>query len=573
MTNFEKKSLPPLSTVQIALSDDSKLAYFANKTSQSVIAYNISDWSIEKEWNFDMPVTGICLNDNKAYITTSYEMGWLQIIDLRSGEIINKIKLGVGAKAPLLSSDGNKLFVCNQFENNISIIRLDENMKETKVSVIREPFSSDISKDGKYLFVTNFLPATRADIDTVTASVSIIDIDKSEKIKDISLSNGSNALRSIKITPDGKYAMIIHNLGRHQVPTSQLEQGWMNTSAVSIIDVDKQSFVASILLDEPEYGAAGSWSVDFKDNIMAVSHSGTHDISLINYQEFIDKLNNTPDKETLSYDLTFLNDIRERRKISGNGPRLLTFNKGKILVPTYFSDTLNIIDPLDKHNDYSLAINKGWKESDARMGERYFNDAQYCFQAWQSCNGCHPGDARTDGMNWDLLNDGIGNPKNVKSLLYAHATPPSMISGIRSDAETAVRAGFQHIQFSTIDENQAKAVDAYLKSLKPQPSPFLVDGKLSESALKGKQIFENSSCRHCHSGEYFTDNKMHKIGRIEFEEGWNTPTLKEVWRTAPYGHDGKSYTLKEFLKNEKHGIGDNMTDEDLECLINYVLTL
>ena len=35
----------------------------------------------------------------------------------------------------------------------------------------------------------------------------------------------------------------------------------------------------------------------------------------------------------------------------------------------------------------------------AQRGERYFNDAEYCFQNWQSCNGCHPGDGRTDGMN------------------------------------------------------------------------------------------------------------------------------------------------------------------------------
>ena len=45
-----------------------------------------------------------------------------------------------------------------------------------------------------------------------------------------------------------------------------------------------------------------------------------------------------------------------------------------------------------------------------------------------------------DGLNWDLLNDGIGNPKSTKTLLYSHATPPAMISGIRADAETAVRA-------------------------------------------------------------------------------------------------------------------------------------
>ena len=78
-----------------------------------------------------------------------------------------------------------------------------------------------------------------------------------------------------------------------------------------------------------------------------------------------------------------------------------------------------------------------------RKGEMLFNDATICFQQWQSCVSCHPGGGRLDGLNWDLVNDGIGNTKNTKSLLLAHKTPPAMIRGIRENAEAAVRAGFQ----------------------------------------------------------------------------------------------------------------------------------
>lgn len=41
------------------------------------------------------------------------------------------------------------------------------------------------------------------------------------------------------------------------VPTSQLQQGWMNTSAFSIINVEKQEFEGAVLVDEPDRGAAG----------------------------------------------------------------------------------------------------------------------------------------------------------------------------------------------------------------------------------------------------------------------------------------------------------------------------
>lgn len=52
------------------------------------------------------------------------------------------------------------------------------------------------------------------------------------KMKDIKLANGSNALRDICISSDGNYIYVSHNLGRYTVPTSQLQQGWMNTSAL-----------------------------------------------------------------------------------------------------------------------------------------------------------------------------------------------------------------------------------------------------------------------------------------------------------------------------------------------------
>ena len=51
----------------------------------------------------------------------------------------------------------------------------------------------------------------------------------------------------------------------------------------------------------------------------------------------------------------------------------------------------------------AVSLNPDREESIENKGERYFNDASHCFQNWQSCNGCHPGDARTDGMNWDLM--------------------------------------------------------------------------------------------------------------------------------------------------------------------------
>jgi len=281
-----------------------------------------------------------------------------------------------------------------------------------------------------------------------------------------------------------------------------------------------------------------------------------------------------PNKEQLDYDLRFLYGLRKRLPLEGNGPRGIFMNEDKLFIPTYFADILNIVD-LSSGELTHIALNPDRKETKEQLGEKFFNDANKCFQNWQSCNGCHPGDARMDGLNWDLMNDGIGNPKNCKSMLYSHVTPPSMISGIRASAEIAVRAGFKLIQFFDVDEETASCVDAYLKALRPVPSPYLVDGKLSKKAEEGRKVFEKLKCGNCHSGTYFTDMKMHRIGEnIEFEKGWDTPTLIEVWRTAPYLFNGSAVTLEEVFTKFKHGIEkQKVSQKEIEALTEYVNSL
>ncbi|MDR0333874.1 MAG: YVTN family beta-propeller repeat-containing protein [Dysgonamonadaceae bacterium] len=526
--------------------------------------------------SFDVPETptGIAIDGNTAFITTFETKGILLIMNIVTGRVEAEIPVGSGACYPLLSHDKQTLYVCNRFSNTIAEIDIRQRRVVRTVETVREPRSAVLSNDGKYLFVSNFLPAGRADLDVVTACVSVIETTNFTKVKDIQLANGSNALRGICITPDDKYIYVTHNLGRFTVPTSQLQQGWMNTSAFSVIDVEKQEYLGVVLVDEPERGAAGVWGIKCNEDHIYVTHSGTHEVSIINHRAMLEKFLAHPNREVLDYDLRFLVGLRTRVPLEGNGPRELYLTNDKVFIPTYFADVLNVLH-IPSGELTAVVLNPDRFETSEHIGKRMFNDANLCFQNWQSCNGCHPGDARMDGLNWDLMNDGIGNPKNCKSLLFSHVTPPSMISGIRESAELAVRMGFRLIQFFDIDEESAAHVDNYLMSLRPVPSPFLVNGELSEKAVQGREVFQQLRCDRCHSGPFYTDMKMHRIGDdIEFEAGWDTPTLIEVWRTAPYLFDGRAATLKDVFTIHKHGLDpDKISAEDMEALVEYVNSL
>jgi len=183
---------------------------------------------------------------------------------------------------------------------------------------------------------------------------------------------------------------------------------------------------------------------------------------------------------------------------------------------------------------------------------------------------------------WDLMNDGASNPKSTKSMILAPRTPPAMAEGVRPTAEAAVRASIQHILFADRPEEEAAAIDAYLESLAPVPSPYLVDGRLSRAAQRGRRLFESSrvGCYRCHPAPLYTDLKMHNVGTKSpygYTERFDTPTLVEVWRTVPYLHDGRYTTVKELIAKGKHGKTrgrvEELSESEIDDLVEFVLSL
>jgi mono/diheme cytochrome c family protein len=396
------------------------------------------------------------------------------------------------------------------------------------------------------------------------------------------------------LSPDGQQVYVTHILGRYQLPTTQLERGWMNTNALTILDVASKAFVNTVLLDDVDLGAANPWGVacTADGKYVCVAHAGTHEISVIDRAGLLDKLKKaaagtkvsdaTSCASDVPNDLSFLVNLRRRLLLSGKGPRGLAAIGSKVYAAEYFSGSIGVVDtdPAARRETKSIALGQQKPATPVRTGELYFHDAGLCFQKWQSCSSCHP-DARADGLNWDLLNDGIGNPKNTRSMLLAHKIPPAMSLGVRDTAEVAVRSGIRFIQFAVRPEEDAVAIDEYLKSLQPVPSPYLVKGELSAAAKKGKKVFDKAGCAECHPAPLFSNCKQYDVGTtfVKMDQGkpLKTSTLVECWRTAPYLNDGRAATLKEvftkFNPEDKHGKTSKLRPEELDQLIEYVRSL
>ena len=426
------------SPFDLVVDGESNHLYAAGATGKGVVQFDIEEGKVVKTITLPDAPGGLALEGNRLYVTAWSPSGGVHVVDLETGKINRTLPAGHFPCAPVLSPDGSTLFVCNRFENAVSVIDLDAEKVTHRIAVPREPVAAGITPDGKRLLVANHLPALPADGDYTAAEVTVIDTASMKTEASIALPNGSTGLRGLCLSPDGKHAFVTHILARYHLPTTQLERGWMNTNAVSIIDVGTKApkLLNTVLLDDVDLGAAIPWGAACsRDGTrLLVTHAASHEVSIIDLPGLLKKLEASMEKEDESIevpnDLAYLVGLRQRVKLSGNGPRGIAIAGDQAYIAEYFTDSLGIIDftKESRIRARSVAIRDQAPITETRKGEMLFNDARLCFQQWQSCASCHP-DGRSDGLNWDLLNDGFGNPKNTKSLLLAHETPPAMITG------------------------------------------------------------------------------------------------------------------------------------------------
>ena len=219
-------------------------------------------------------------------------------------------------------------------------------------------------------------------------------------------------------------------------------------------------------------------------------------------------------------------------------------------------------------------------------GKQLFYDAfdtRLARDRYMSCAACHA-DAKHDGRTWDFtgFGEGLRNTPSLRGRAgtgqgFAHWSANfdeiqdfegqirNFAGGTGLMSNAAFNAGTRKQPLGDRKAGLSADLDAlaaYLNSLTTvDASPWQSSGGLlSAAGQAGRKVFAQA-CASCHSGPGFTGSAdgaaLKSVGTLKPSSGQrlggaltgiDVPTLRDVWDTAPYLHDGSAPTLADAVQ-------------------------
>jgi DNA-binding beta-propeller fold protein YncE len=480
------------------------------------------------------------------------------------------------------------------------------------------PFGISVASDGR-IFVTRFIsPQNEGQVWVVSPDSFTLKntIHLAEDMGPDSESRGRgipNYVSSMIISPDGTQAWVT-------TKKDDVERGPQRDGNASNSDNFVRALVCSVDMKTETETVARRMDIDNRSQPFSVAFTPVGDYAYIllmssNWIGIYD-----------AYSTLQLGGIKD----IGNAPDGLVLSDGRLFVNAFLSREVIAYDmgpsiaSIDQSAPPPLArigtIDHEPLPPDVLLGKKvFFNaaDPRMSDVGYMSCVTCHFG-GMSDGRIWDFTTRGEGL-RNTKSLLGVRGTGEGRVhwsanfdeiqdferdiresfggSGFMPEAEFATHKGLNgaYDPFSKPAAGACKELDglaAYFKTFDKTPrSPFRnSDGSFTQDALEGRKIFERAECPSCHMPDKdFTDSSLgmlHDVGTILPTsgsrlggklEGTDTPTIKGVWQSAPYLHDGRAATLTEiftkFLTDNQMGMTKGLTSKELSQLERYMLEL
>jgi YVTN family beta-propeller protein len=536
----------------------------------------------------------------KAYVSNQWSDN-VSVIDLASSKVTDTLKTGNGPAGLSLSADGKLLYVVDSYSSNISVIDVNTGEERKRFDAGNNPTGTELSPDGKTLYVTSRRALITPYGETLNSELTVVD-ESTRRISNRQNIESAYMMENVAFTPAGDLAMVTMIRPKNLVPSIQVEQGWMMTYGIAVIEQKENGRVIQLLLDEPNAYYSDPFDIVITpDGKKAfISHSGVNTVSVVSIDSIRALIAGSSTEQLTAYanNLGISSRYVIKRIKTGAVPKGLSLSsEGKILyVAEQLEDRIAVINTESLETTGTIDLGGPKKITVARQGRRLFNNSGHTFQNQFDCYTCHP-DMHEDGLVYNMASKDMGrNLTNTQSLRDIGDTPPYKWNGKNQTVYKQDGMRFSTVLTRTEQFNykDLDAITAYIITGIPYPPnlQYNPNGELTESQLRGKAIFErtkdsygnvipeNNRCITCHTPPYYTNLKMAYVQTLAVSDDsmlFDTPHLNNIYASPPYLHDGRAATLEEiwtkYGKEDKHGVVNDMTKNQLNDLIDYLKSL
>ncbi len=567
----------------------------------------------------EKPISIASVGNNRLWVLNK-NSATISVINSNTNSVERTIVLPRASKpsALVVNQELTKGYVSLQSLGKILELTIASNAvtKEIKLNndtngILPKPGAMAIDGDGQFLYVVRFVSEnSKSEIYKISTKTftdySTITLGESVGTDGPRFGRGiPNYLTKIAIAPDGNSLRIASK-------KDNIKRGIKRDGLPLQHDNTVRAMVAKVDLNNDIDDLRGRMDLDNSDRCHAIEFSSNGSIIFItkpgNNEVFVADANTNTEiarlvTGTVPTDL-FYDDTQKRLYVNNFlGRSVSVFDVGTIINGGSTSSTLATIK----------TVSKELLSAKVLKGKKLFYDSsspRLIQEGYMACASCHL-DGGGDGQVYDFTNLGEGF-RNTISLIGKGGMAHGRLHWTANfdeihDFENQIRSlnggtGLMtNQQFNVANDPLGKtkktagksddldALAAYITSLNSFPdSPYTKsNGDFTNAAKNGQKVFNELKCYECHSGKTYTNSStkdyLYDVGTINNTSGKrldkkllgiDVPTLKGLWATAPYLHDGSAATLLEvFTKknnNEKHAATSGLSKKQLNDLIAFL---
>ncbi|MFV2072562.1 MAG: beta-propeller fold lactonase family protein [Thermoanaerobaculales bacterium] len=553
----------------IAITTDGGTVLVVNPDSGTLSVVDVASGSVTTEVEVGEDPRTVAVDEAGRYAwVTNMGSGTVSVVDLDAGTVSATATVGDRPYGVVVENSGERAYVAVQGTGQVAVLAAPDWRVVATVAVGDRPSGLAITGDGSTLLVSHLLTGTLSVIDTTTLAVSTIQ-----------LWPDSNLVQSVVLGRDDAVAWVPHT--RSNTANTALTFDTTVFPLVSKVDVQGRQHLAGQHLsmdtiDPPGVGLP--FDVALSDNATAwVVNAASNDVTVV--------------------------DLANRRKLAhvevGDNPRgiVLAPDNSRAYVNDTLAGTVSVIDAASFSVVETIQVTRIPLPPAMLLGKRLFwssDDPRMARAQWIACASCHF-DADHDGRTWRFGFAGPRNTTSLRGMVQSYPLRWSAEWNESADSDFAVTReqfgsglldGAMHDPLGPPNAESSYELDAlaaYLDGLE-LPENTIRHTLDPGAVARGEALFFNNvtDCASCHPRPYFTDLAVHDVGTANgsserLGSEIDTPTLRDLARSAPYLHDGSAATLAEVLTtanpDDAHGVTSHLSSDEVNDLVTFLLSL